>query len=86
MNADLMCQYIEFCADRLLVALGLVKFYNTPCPFDWMEMISLTRKTNFFENRVSEYQKSGVALSSQRDKRSINGHANQRDWDLNAYF
>jgi ribonucleoside-diphosphate reductase beta chain len=60
MNADLMCQYIEFCADRLLVALGCDKFYNASNPFDFMEMISLQGKTNFFEKRVAEYQKSGV--------------------------
>ncbi len=60
MNADLMCQYIEFCADRLLVALGCQKFYNATNPFDFMEMISLQGKTNFFEKRVAEYQKSGV--------------------------
>lgn len=60
MNADLMCQYIEFCADRLLLALGCQKFYNAANPFDFMEMISLQGKTNFFEKRVAEYQKSGV--------------------------
>jgi ribonucleoside-diphosphate reductase beta chain len=60
MNADLMCQYIEFVADRLLVALGCEKKYNATCPFDFMELISLQRKTNFFEKRVAEYQKSGV--------------------------
>ncbi|MCF8424828.1 MAG: ribonucleoside-diphosphate reductase small subunit [Bacteroidia bacterium] len=60
MNADLMCQYIEFCADRLLLALGCDKFYNAANPFDFMEMISLQGKTNFFEKRVAEYQKSGV--------------------------
>lgn len=61
MNADLMAQYIEFCADRLLVALGHNKMYHSANPFDWMEMISLEGKTNFFERRVSEYQKSGVS-------------------------
>lgn len=60
MNAELMCQYIEFVADRLLVALGLQKQYNATNPFDFMEMISLQGKTNFFEKRVAEYQKSGV--------------------------
>jgi ribonucleoside-diphosphate reductase beta chain len=60
MNADLMCQYIEFVADRLLVALGVPKIYNVTNPFDFMELISLSGKTNFFERRVSEYQKSGV--------------------------
>ncbi len=60
MNADLMCQYIEFVADRLLVALGCEKAYNATNPFDFMELISLQGKTNFFEKRVAEYQKSGV--------------------------
>jgi ribonucleoside-diphosphate reductase beta chain len=60
MNADLMCQYIEFVADRLLGALDVPKLYNTSNPFDFMELISMQGKTNFFERRVSEYQKSGV--------------------------
>ncbi len=60
MNADMMCQYIEFVADRLLVALGCDKTYNATNPFDFMELISLQGKTNFFEKRVAEYQKSGV--------------------------
>ena len=60
MNSKLMCQYIEFVADRLLLALGVPKYYNSQNPFDFMEMISLEGKTNFFEKRVSEYKKSGV--------------------------
>jgi ribonucleoside-diphosphate reductase beta chain len=60
MNSDLMCQYIEFVADRLLLALGSTKLYNAQNPFDFMELISLQGKTNFFERRVGEYQKSGV--------------------------
>ena len=60
MNADMMCQYIEFVADRLLAALGCEKVYNVANPFDFMEMISLQGKTNFFEKRVAEYQKAGV--------------------------
>jgi ribonucleoside-diphosphate reductase beta chain len=60
MNADMMCQYIEFCADRLLVALTCPKFYNATNPFPFMEMQSLQGKTNFFEKRVAEYQKAGV--------------------------
>jgi len=60
MNADMMCQYIEFVADRLLLALGCSKVYNATNPFDFMELISLQGKTNFFEKRVAEYQKSGV--------------------------
>ncbi|MEW5298205.1 MAG: hypothetical protein WDW36_001355 [Sanguina aurantia] len=60
MNEVLMSQYIEFCADRLLVALGNEKHFKTVNPFDWMETISLQGKTNFFEKRVGEYQKAGV--------------------------
>lgn len=60
MNSKLMNHYIEFVADRLLVSLGCTKIYGTPNPFPWMEMISLEGKTNFFEKRVSDYQKAGV--------------------------
>ncbi|KAG5648693.1 Ribonucleotide-diphosphate reductase (RNR), small subunit [Asterophora parasitica] len=60
MNSDLMCQYIEFVADRLLVALGNDKIYNKTNPFDFMDMISLQGKTNFFEKRVSDYSKAGI--------------------------
>lgn len=60
MNSDLMSQYIEFVADRLLVELGNEKVYDVSNPFDFMEMISLQGKTNFFEKRVGEYQKAGV--------------------------
>jgi ribonucleotide reductase beta subunit family protein with ferritin-like domain len=60
MNATLMQQYIEFCADRLFDALGHEKVYHTKNPFEWMEMISLQGKTNFFDKRVGEYQKAGV--------------------------
>ncbi|TND09922.1 MAG: ribonucleoside-diphosphate reductase subunit M2 [Bacteroidetes bacterium] len=70
MNAELMCQYIEFVADRLLVALGCSKVYDATNPFDFMELISLQGKTNFFEKRVAEYQKSGV--TSQRDQNVFN--------------
>ena len=60
MNAELMCQYIEFVADRLLGELDCPKQYGSKNPFDFMEMISLQGKTNFFEKRVAEYQKAGV--------------------------
>src|ERR1700761_6026851 len=60
MNARLMQQYIEFVADRWLVELGYDKVYHSANPFDFMEMISLQGKTNFFEKRVGDYQKSGV--------------------------
>ena len=64
MNADLMSQYIEFVADRLLTELGNDKIYNTSNPFDFMDMINLQGKTNFFEKRVGEYQKAGVLNSN----------------------
>ncbi len=60
MNSKLMCQYIEFVADRLLVSLGNEKIFNVENPFPWMDLISLQGKTNFFEKRVGDYQKSGV--------------------------
>tara|TARA_B110000259_G_scaffold24578_1_gene25187 strand:+ start:494 stop:1468 length:975 start_codon:yes stop_codon:yes gene_type:complete len=60
MNADLMQSYIEFVADRWISELGYAKIYNTANPFDFMEMISLQGKTNFFEKRVGDYQKAGV--------------------------
>ena len=60
MNAAMMCQYIEFVADRLLRQLGAPPLFGAANPFDWMDMISLQGKTNFFEKRVSEYQKAGV--------------------------
>lgn len=62
-----MTQYIECVADRLLVSLGARKIYKSANPFEWMEMISLQGKTNFFEKRVSEYQKSGV-MSGNKEK------------------
>lgn len=60
MNQDLMKQYLEFVADRLLVDFGCSKVFNVTCPFDFMENIALQGKTNFFEKKVSEYQKSGI--------------------------
>ncbi len=60
MNSDLMAQYLEFVTDRLLTELGCPKVYNSTNPFDFMEMISLQGKTNFFEKRVGDYQKAGV--------------------------
>ncbi|CAH0380263.1 unnamed protein product [Pelagomonas calceolata] len=65
MNSKTMCTYIEFCADRLLLALGAPKLYNAVNPFDWMELISLQGKTNFFEKRVGEYAKSGVGVKEE---------------------
>jgi ribonucleotide reductase beta subunit family protein with ferritin-like domain len=73
MNSKLMSQYIEFVADRLSIQLGYEKIYNSSNPFDFMEMISIEGKTNFFEKRVSEY-----ALSEKTKNDTI--------FDLNASF
>ena len=82
MNATMMSEYIEFVADRLLCALGVSKIYNTANPFDWMELISLQGKTNFFEKRVGEYQKAGVmaSLASEGENAASN------TFDLDADF
>lgn len=72
MNSDLMQQYIEFVADRLLVELGNERVYNTSNPFDFMEMISIQGKTNFFEKRVGEYQKAGVLSGDGNKEFSMN--------------
>merc|ERR1712113_543896 len=74
MNNDLMTKYIEFVADRLLISLGHPKLFNAVNPFDWMELISLQGKTNFFEKRVGEYQKAGV-MASTGDKDEVVGFA-----------
>ena len=79
MNARLMAQYIEFVADRLLLSLGCPKIYNATNPFDFMEMISLQGKTNFFEKRVAEYQKAGVMNTVGSEKDSLR-------FDLDADF
>jgi ribonucleotide reductase beta subunit family protein with ferritin-like domain len=68
MNSKLMCQYIEFCADRLIFSLGYPKIYNASNPFDWMDMISMQGKTNFFEKRVGDYQKAGVMSGVDKKK------------------
>ncbi|KAK0961695.1 Ribonucleotide-diphosphate reductase (RNR), small subunit [Friedmanniomyces endolithicus] len=69
MNSKLMCQYIEFVADRLLLALGTNKIYHATNPFDFMENISLAGKTNFFEKRVGDYQKAGVIEKSNKQQK-----------------
>jgi len=72
MNSELMTRYIEFVADRLLTALGHSKLFGASNPFDWMELISLQGKTNFFEKRVGEYQKAGVmAPAGQEESRGF---------------
>ena len=89
MNATLMKQYIEFVADRLLVALGNQKYYKATNPFDFMESISLAGKTNFFEKRVGDYQKAGVMASTNKkeeggegEKKNENGGAFTFDEDF----
>lgn len=82
MNCKLMCQYVEFCADRLLVALGNKKFYNVTNPFDFMENISLAGKTNFFEKRVSDYQKAGVMASTNKKEETESSNAFAFDEDF----
>ena len=75
MNCELMTQYIEFVADRLLTELGCEKHFKTENPLDFMDQISMEVKTNFFEKKVSEYQKAGVMSS-----------AKEREFSLDAEF
>merc|ERR1711935_1020890 len=82
MNSRMMSEYIEFCADRLLVALDAPKPYNSANPFDWMELISLQGKTNFFERRVSEYQKAGVMSSMDSKENLITNNSFALDADF----
>ncbi len=82
MNAALMSEYIEFCADRLLRALGHAPIYFARNPFPWMELISLEGKTNFFERRVGEYQRANVMGSSS----SSLSKANVRNESQNQIF
>jgi ribonucleoside-diphosphate reductase beta chain len=79
MNSDLMCQYIEFVADRLLIALGVVKYYNATNPFPWMEQIAITNKTNIFEKRVADYNKSAIS-------NKMNSNTNNSDFSMNEDF
>jgi len=65
MNARLMNQYIRFVADRLAVQLGIQKIYNVQNPFDFMDMISMEGKGNFFERRISDYSKAGVGAKTE---------------------
>ncbi|KXN83733.1 Ribonucleoside-diphosphate reductase small chain [Leucoagaricus sp. SymC.cos] len=82
MNADLMCQYIEFVADRLLVSLGNEKVYDKTNPFDFMDMISLQGKTNFFEKRVSDYQKANVNHTTSNEPQQPSAKAFTIDEDF----
>ena len=71
MNSELMCQYIEFVADRLLSQLGCDKIYNVENPFPWMDLISIQGKTNFFERRVGDYQKAGSMTTREEQTFSL---------------
>lgn len=71
MNSDLMSEYIEFVADRLLIQLGNDKYYNSKNPFSFMEMISIEGKTNFFEKRVTEYSKANVSAEYSGNKEIV---------------
>jgi ribonucleoside-diphosphate reductase subunit M2 len=75
MNVDMMKQYIKFVGDRLMMQLGYKKIYNVSNPFDFMENISVENKTNFFEDRVSNYSKAGVV-----------GSVGDKEFDLEADF
>lgn len=86
MNATLMCQYIEFVADRLLLALGNSKFYNATNPFDFMENISLAGKTNFFEKRVGDYQKAGVMASTKKHEKEGSSSPSEEPKGLSGDF
>jgi ribonucleoside-diphosphate reductase subunit M2 len=86
MNANLMKQYIEFVADRLLRALGNEKKYNATNPFDFMENISLGGKTNFFEKRVADYQKAGVMNSTRKTEEVEEPHENGGDFSFTDDF
>jgi len=82
---------MEFVADRLVVALGYDKIYHSSNPFDWMELISLQGKANFFESRVSSYQMANVSrsatpLRSRSDSFSEDGKAQRRVFRTDAYF
>jgi ribonucleotide reductase beta subunit family protein with ferritin-like domain len=72
MNSKLMIQYIEYVSDRLLLSLGYSKLFNVLNPFDFMELISLQGKTNFFEKRVSEYQKNGIMSNTENNIFTLN--------------
>ncbi|KAL9129521.1 MAG: hypothetical protein Q9217_002045 [Psora testacea] len=82
MNANLMKQYIEFVADRLLLALGNQKYYRVTNPFDFMESISLAGKTNFFEKRVGDYQKAGVMASTNKNDDGVEERKNENSGDF----
>ena len=71
MNSRMMSQYIEFVADRLVAQFGYPKIYDTPNPFDWMDLISVPQKTNFFESRVSSYSLANVGKTKEENSYSV---------------
>jgi ribonucleoside-diphosphate reductase beta chain len=93
MNAKLMSVYIEFVADRLLTQLHYAKIWHSPNPFDFMEMCSLTAKTNFFEKRVSEYALASVSFAGSADtaappsgQRAATDDSRPHQLNINAAF
>lgn len=86
MNKELMFQYITYVADHLLTRLGYGKKYNAKNPFDWMEMISLQGKTNFFERKVGEYQKASVMTSLEANAANTDKRQNHFQFTLNEEF
>ena len=82
MNSGLMSQYIKFIADRLLFTLGVPKYYGVENPFEWMDMISLQGKTNFFEKRVGDYQKPGCKIVEGGEKAGASKALNLDDEDF----
>lgn len=82
MNSGLMSQYIKFIADRLLFTLGVPKYYKAENPFEWMDMISLQGKTNFFEKRVGDYQKAGVKMQAEGENTGHGKNFNCDDEDF----
>ena len=84
MNSGLMGQYIMFVADHLLFALGAPKIYKVENPFEWMEMISLQGKTNFFEKRVGEYRKAGIntSMNQKTEEKVFDFNQNMDDVDF----
>merc|ERR1712212_289839 len=84
MNSKLMAEYIQFVADRLCHALGHNKLYGAKNPFDWMEMISLQGKTNFFEKRVGEYARAGVMTGLDNKNEKADMFAFALDFYLNV--
>ena len=86
MNSELMAQYVKFVADRHLWALGAPKLYNVANPFDFMEMISLQGKSNFFERRVGEYARANVMSSAKKAEAGDKKECDHHSWTMDADF